>query len=338
MGNAEREHPVGRDGIPATSPCRKMLKSAFERFPYWLRVLIRPRKYQAYLDYQAIGGLPPGHFGSPLFSREDIKEMQLRESEWFHASPPSNVPGIDLNHQKQIELLEEFKTFYRDMPFTAKKRVGTRYFLDNPWFPFSDGIFLYSMIRHAKPEKIIEIGSGFSSAVILDTNELFFDNSISCTFIEPRPQRLFSLLKERDKQTSEIVTKPVQKVDPSLFAGLVANDILFIDSSHVSKMNSDVNYLLFEVLPRLQNGVLVHFHDIQYPFEYPQKLIYSGSGMNEAYLLRAFLQFNSAFEVVMFNSFLQCFNREEFVAGMPLCLSRAEGAICGGSLWLKKSA
>jgi hypothetical protein len=167
---------------------------------------------------------------------------------------------------------------------------------------------------------------------MLDTNERFFENRISCTFIEPNPASFLSLIKPADLDRIQLVSTPLQEVDPGTFRSLSANDILFIDSSHVSKAGSDVNYLLFEVLPELQSGVYVHFHDIFYPFEYPQHWICDlGISWNEAYLLRAFLQYNQSFRIALFINYLSRFHSDQLQAVMP---QSAGGA--GGSLWIRK--
>lgn len=97
----------------------------------------------------------------------------------------------------------------------------------------------------------------------------------------------------------------------------------------MAKVGSDVNQIFFEILPRLKPGVYVHFHDIIYPFEYPEKWIEAAWYWNEAYLLRAFLQFNSSFEIVAWNHFLVTFHRER-LNGLPAYLGN------GGSLWLQR--
>jgi predicted O-methyltransferase YrrM len=187
------------------------------------------------------------------------------------------------------------------------------------------------MIRHARPRKIVEVGSGYSSCVILDTNEIFLNNTVNCTFIEPYPKRLFSLVKEDDKSHFELIEKNLQDVDLKQFQQLSNNDILFIDSTHVSKTNSDVNYILFKILPSLQPGVLIHFHDILYPFEYPKAWLYEGRAWNEAYILRSFLQYNSSFKIEFFNTFLEHFHSALFLEKMPLCMKNT-----GASIWLRK--
>ena len=124
----------------------------------------------------------------------------------------------------------------------------------------------------------------------------------------------------------------VQNVPLAAFEELGDNDILFIDSSHVCKAGSDVNFLVFNVLPALAPGVVVHFHDIGWPFEYPLQWIADGRAWNEAYLLRAFLQYNRSFEILVFNSYAYRTFRSFFEKRMPLYLERP-----GGSLWLRKT-
>ena len=269
---------------------------------------------------------PPGHFYSPIPSLKLIREQ---ESKIF--KKPRLIPGVDLNEAKQLRLLEEFKAYYLEIPFKQQKEEGLRYYFENPYYSYSDAIFLYSMIRHAKPERIIEIGSGYSSCVILDTNEMYFRNEIKCTFIEPFPDRLLSLIKQSDTETIELINKNIQEVPVSAFQSLSENDILLVDSTHISKTNSDVNSIFFDILPILDKGVYIHFHDIFYPFEYPKTWILGGRSWNEAYILHAFLQYNPSFMVVFFNTYLQHFFRDKFEEEYPLCMKNT-----GGSIWLKR--
>jgi predicted O-methyltransferase YrrM len=208
--------------------------------------------------------------------------------------------------------------------------------LNNSWFGAADGLFLHLMVRLARPRRAIEVGSGFSTLVMMDTNEQFFDGGIRLTFIEPNPERLLSRLRPGDEQRADIIEQPVQDADPSLFRQLGAGDILFIDSSHVAKVGSDVNYLLFSVLPQLAPGVLVHFHDVPYPFEYPEDWIRYGFAWNEAYMLRAFLQYNSEFRVRLWNSYVARRHRDFLNTRMPLCAGGLDFGV-GGSLWLERA-
>jgi len=278
---------------------------------------------------------PPGHFYSPIPS---LGEIRRSAGKVFDASCP-RVAGIDLNESGQVALFEALTRFYPDQPFTAERQNGFRYFLHNPAFGYCDAIVYYCLLRHVRPRRVIEVGSGYSSCLLLDTNERAFDNSVSCTFIDPYPQLLNSLITDEDRRRITVVARNVQDVAPAVFEELTAGDILFIDSSHVSKTNSDVNYLFFDILPRLPSGVYVHVHDVFFPFEYPKEWVYQGRGWNEAYLVRAFLQYNEAFEIQMFNSFIERFHRDRLERSMPLCTRFVEANMVptsAQSLWLKR--
>ena len=269
---------------------------------------------------------PPGHYYSPI---PLVKEIKEKESKIFNF--PNSIPSVDLNEEEQIRLLKIFKQYYDEMPFKPNKEDGLRYYFENQYYLYSDAIFLYSMIRHTKPKNIVEVGSGHSSCVILDTNEIYFNNKIACTFIEPYPDRFISLIKKSDIERIKIIKKDLQDIDLSLFQSLSENDILFIDSTHISKIHSDVNYIFFDILPNLNKGVYIHFHDIFYPFEYPREWIFRGRAWNEAYMLRSFLQYNNKFKIVFFNTYMAHTYKSKFMEEYPLCMKNT-----GGSIWLKK--
>ncbi|OLE61631.1 MAG: hypothetical protein AUI36_11460 [Cyanobacteria bacterium 13_1_40CM_2_61_4] len=269
---------------------------------------------------------PPGDVLSPIPS---IAEVKLRQKEIY--AVPRELPGLDLNEEGQLQLFDKLRDFYPEQPFSARQTEGRRYWFENPAYSYSDAILLYCMMRHLRPRRIIEVGAGYSSCAMLDTNELFFANSIHCTFIEPQPQLLRSLLSNQDLERITIVEKQLQEVDSLPFAELQANDILFIDSSHVAKIDSDVNHIFFRILPLLGSGVYIHFHDIFYPFEYPLDWVYEGRAWNETYLLRAFLQYNREFEIQLFNTFIDWFHKEKYFRDLPLVQKNT-----GGSIWLKR--
>jgi hypothetical protein len=312
------------------SSLKRLLNSMFFKIPF-----IGPRtRHYNYLK-EAIDncGFEPGHFYSPV---PNLIEIEKDSSNIFI---DKDLPGIDLNTENQIKLLEEFKTYYPEYPYFSGNvsHQNLRYKKDDAWYRYSDCVFLYCMMRRFKPKRIFEIGSGHSSSIMLDINERFFNNSIHHTFIEPYPEeRLNKLLTESDKISNTIIKDKVQSVKPEIFNILDENDILFIDSTHVSKVGSDVNYLLFEVIPRLKPGVLIHFHDIFYPFELPQNWILEKKWFwNEIYLLRAFLTDNRKYEIVAFNTYLQKIRPDWFVKEMPECLLGSEDT---GSIWIRKLA
>lgn len=291
------------------------------------------RTYEDLKEISRACGYRPGHFYSPVPSREEIKSSADR------IFSSTDVLDIDLNIDKQFQLLETFKVLRSDFPYDflgAKENEKLRYrFTNRPQYRYSDVMFLYQVIRHLKPRQIVEVGSGASSAVMLDINDLYFDSSIKFTFIEPFPERLYGFLKGHDRDNAKIITGKVQDVPMDVFQSLKENDILFIDSSHVSKVGSDVNHIFFNILPRINKGVWIHFHDIFYPFEIPKHWVLQNSRFwNECYLLRAFLMKNHAYEIMIFNTLLQKKFRNWFENEMPECLIDEADT---GSIWIRKT-
>ena len=266
----------------------------------------------------------PGHFYCPL---PDIEEIKNSPEKFFNDK--KNLLDIDLNTEGQLSLLNNLSLFYNE--FLQHTYKNLRYKLNNGWYGLNDAFILYSMIRYLKPKRIIEIGCGFSSSIILDTNELFFNNQIKCTFIEPYPDRLYKIIKEEDKSNIEINVTNLQNIDLQVFSQLEENDILFIDSSHTLKIGSDVSKIFFEILPTLNKNVYIHFHDIFYPFEYPMNWIFEGRAWNEAYVLRAFLQNNNNYKIQYFNNYICQKYFDVLNNKIPLCLLDP-----GGNFWLKK--
>lgn len=267
----------------------------------------------------------PGHFYSPV---PDVEEVKLREAEIFQTTRP--LLGIDFNDQTQLDLLEKLKPFLPEAPWAEQPQSGLLFHYDNIYYTWSDALSLYGLMRVLKPQRIIEVGSGWSSALMLDTNRLFFEDKITLTFIEPFPDRLNALAAEA--ASTRLIQSMVQHVPIETFEQLKAGDFLFIDTSHVSKVGSDVNHLLFEVLPRLNGGVYLHFHDIFYPFEYPKEWIYKGYAWNENYILRAYLMDNPHFEIVFMNTYLE----HKYPNRLPeQMFTRFKGSITGG-IWLRK--
>lgn len=283
--------------------------------------------------YDAYDSCPwqPGHFYSTIPS---LTEIERRKARIFENSV---IKGIDLKEEEQLKLLEVLKPFYNTMPFTFDDSADSRlrYRSKDAYYRYSDAVFLHCVLRHFEPSAIIEVGSGHSSAIMLDTNELFFQNRMHISFIDPYPEeRLNSILKAGDQACSRVYKEFVQNIDIELFRSLRENDILFIDSTHVSKVGSDVNFLFFEILPDLRPGVLIHIHDIFFPFELPERWIFEQKFFwNEIYLLRAFLMNNNDFEIIMFNSFMQKRHTKWFQENMPVCLKGSEFT---GSIWLRK--
>jgi len=271
--------------------------------------------------------IQPGHFYSPI---PELREVVAHESRIFdRALRP--LGGIDLRAAAQLELLEELAAFYGELPFRDVPTEGLRYCFQNSYYSYADAIFLYGMLRRYRPRRVVEIGCGWSTCAILDTRERFLDDTTHVTSIDPDPSRFCERLKPGDEQRIRLIADRLQQVDIRLFDELGSGDFLIVDSSHVVKVDSDVNHIVFDILPRLSQGVFVHFHDMFYPFEYPRDWIQQGRYWSEAYLVRAFLQFNRDFEIVAWNHFLGLFHRQRLAERMPLCLENI-----GGSLWIRR--
>jgi hypothetical protein len=189
------------------------------------------------------------------------------------------------------------------------------------------------MIRKFRPKRIIEVGSGFSSAAILDTLDRTAGmEGTRCTFIEPNQGRLLEMLRAADGGRVTIVNRPVQYVPVSTFEELEAGDFLFLDTTHIVKTGSDVVFELFEVLPRLASGVLIHFHDVMAGFEYPERWIFEENrSWNEIYTLHVFLMYNDAFEIVFFTAQFLLENSDLIRSECPQLADHPDGG-----LWIRK--
>ena len=217
-------------------------------------------------------------------------------------------------------------------PFSRHPQEPYRFHWDNPYFSAHDASILFSILLAFRPKRFIEVGCGYSSCLLLDTNEMFLDSAMSMTLIDPSLDDLSALFGPKGAPGARLYPQKLQDVPLEIFGELEANDILFIDSSHVSKTGSDVNHYLFRILPLLKPGVLIHVHDITWPFEYPETwVIEEKRSWNEAYILHAFLQDNASFEILCWNDFVVCHLLEELRALMPLCTENG-----GSSLWLRR--
>ena len=274
-------------------------------------------------------GFPPGHFYSPIVdvcNPHAIAAVRGRLNAPFPA-------GVAIEAETMTTMMKRLAKHYRHFSFPRHQEAGYRFYFDNPFLGCYDACILFSMLLEFRPRRIVEVGCGHSSCLLLDTNDRFFNGALELTLIDPSLDSLKNLFGKRDTLNAKLIGSPVQDVALDVFEQLKENDILFLDSSHVGKTGSDVNYFLFEILPVLKPGVLVHIHDILYPFEYLEEWVLKEKrSWNEAYLLRAFLQYNSAFEIVYWNNFAWHRLREDLARLMPLCLENE-----GGSIWLKRA-
>jgi predicted O-methyltransferase YrrM len=272
--------------------------------------------------------VPPGHFYSPVVNVDDVRNMLPRLTD-----ATAYPKGIRIDEVAMLKQWEKFLPYLSEIPFPEEPSQGYRYHFQNPAFSYGDGSILYAMLRTYRPRHLIEVGSGYSSACLVDTVEHFLGGDVEITFIDPYPELLLQLLGDISLKQHQIVSKPVQDIDLSIFHRLGSGDFLFIDSTHVMKTGSDVCHEFFNILPTLNEGVLIHFHDIFWPFEYGSNwVIDENRSWNEIYGLRAFLMYNEMFEILFFNDY--------FVKNFEIIINEAYPAMLndgGASIWLRKT-
>jgi hypothetical protein len=281
--------------------------------------------HELFQDWERHGfHVTPAHFYQPI---PDTRS--LPETLW---TQPSELVGIDMNEATQLDLLRRhFPKFRAEYGQFAAEPSGeeNRFHLGNQLFDGVDALVAYCMVRHFQPRLIIEVGSGFSSLVLGDAVAKNTGSSLIC--IEPFPREF---LRKRFPGLQSLMEQKVQDIELDFFSQLDSGDILFIDSSHTVKIGGDVNYLFLEVLPRLKPGVIVHVHDIFLPFEYRRDWVLDEFRFwTEQYLLQAFLTFNSEFEVLMANNYLNHYHEEELKVAFPDLSSWG-----GGSFWMRRKA
>lgn len=223
-----------------------------------------------------------------------------------HWTRQSELPGIDMAEQGQITLLGElirFKEEYTRFPEEFPGQDGM-FYLRNGRFQSVDAEVSYAMVRLYRPARVVEVGSGFSTLVTtlaLAQNRAETGAGAEMIAIEPAPR---SWLRHIGHPFT-LWARRMEEVSLETFTRLGANDILFIDSSHVLRIGNDVAFLFGEVLPRLAPGVLVHIHDIFFPYDYPRNwVVHERLCFTEQYVLQAFLAFNRAFRVLLCNSYM----------------------------------
>jgi hypothetical protein len=274
---------------------------------------------------------PPTHYYSPL---PDLPSVKRNLSRWYKQS---QSPGIDWNLPGQFRLAEHLAPYAgetQSLPHFAQVTLDGY----GPGYGEVEAHLLYMILRHFKPTQYIEVGSGVStfyalSALRANRERDGVNSNMTC--IEPYPnQKLRKLATGHGVRLREC---EVQDSGLGVFQELSANDVLFIDSSHVSKKDSDVEFLYLEVLPRLQNGVVLHIHDMPFPMpaiplEHP--LFETYLFWNEAALVKAFLLFNSAFQVIQCQSQLHHVKPEVLKKLVPIYDPKTHFP---SSLWLSRA-
>ncbi|HMB75374.1 MAG TPA: class I SAM-dependent methyltransferase [Kiloniellaceae bacterium] len=223
------------------------------------------------------------------------------------------LPGLDMNLPAQLRRLQEIVALDAPPPFPDRRPPGDplTFFYENENFKSGDACAWWATILLQRPRCIVEVGSGYSTLIARQAiAALPHDCRHIC--IEPYEQPWM------ERCGAEILRRPVESLDPATFDALAADDILFIDSSHMIRPGGDVLFLYQQVLPRLKPGVLVHIHDIFTPRDYlPEWLFEENKFWNEQYLLEAFLAGNGDYEVVLALNHLKHERYAELNAAFP---------------------
>jgi len=273
---------------------------------------------------------PLGHFYSPVPDTLTLAADPARGRVW--PATPRQTPGLDWRDDEQVRLVRDVFACQPQLTFPAGPTGDpTQYHGANEFFSRLDAWALQAMLRWLRPARFIEVGSGWSSLVAAQVNREHLDGAMDLTCIEPYPA---DYLLPGVPGLSRLVDAPVQDVALETFLELGDGDVLFIDSSHVMKTGSDVQYLYHEVLPRLQAGVVVHVHDIFLPWDYPVDWVLAGRGWNEQYVLQSFLAFNDAFEILLGIGWMAHHHPDALAEAIPGYPATTRDG--GGSFWMRR--
>jgi hypothetical protein len=273
----------------------------------------------------------PGHYYSPVVDPDTLGDYVDRSRQ----QAPEALHGIFIDTDAMMALYETHAATLAKLILPAAKVTDRRYSVEGGPFPAGDAASLYLMMAEKRPRRIVEIGSGYSTAAMLDFAEILGLDEISLCCVEPYPERLRSLMRPGDENRLKLIERPVQQLSAEeLVTDLQAGDFLFIDSTHVLKTGSDVHHELFHLLPKINIGVIIHFHDCRYPFEYPDEWIRERNySWNEIYALRAFLTFNEKFKILYWASMLRSMHAQRLAREVPHYAINP-----GGSIWLRRTA
>lgn len=275
---------------------------------------------------------PPGHFYSPVVDPGQIEAYYARSAATSVDDLRASGIAIDLDAMRAF--WDTQRGFIAASPWTQDPASGHRYFYDGGPYPRGDANTVRAIINRFRPRRVIEIGSGFSSAAMLDTADELGLADFKLTCVEPYPDRLKGQLRPADYDRVEILQQTVQTVPLDRFDALEAGDICFIDSSHVLKTGSDVHYELFHILPRLRKGVMVHFHDCRFPMEYSRKQVFDKNySWNEVYAVRSMLMHSAKFRVFFWGSLFEAENPDLVSATLPAYATNP-----GSALWVETIA
>ena len=226
-------------------------------------------------------------------------------------------------YEQFIQDLGELTNFFAEIPteqpLTQDGAIMPHW--SNNYLPQSDAISLCGFLFKYNPAVYMEIGSG-NSTKFAKRVVSHFNLRTKIISIDPNPRAVI------DSICDDVVREPVQMVSKGVFQALRKDNILFVDGSHRCLQNSDVTFLFLDILPNLRPGVVVHFHDICWPMDYPSE--WAERFYSEQYLLGVLLLFGSGYEILYSSGYvgLDPYLSRQFRA----ILNRSPG---GSSLWMR---
>jgi len=267
------------------------------RVPGKLREQLKSGLHGLFVLGQRLGwDILPRHFYSAI---PEIRELQRSES-WKQPSSMIGVAGADIESQM---------SFLRGCclpPLPERLRRGGIYEYacqenGEPGYGQVEAEFLFCFITTKRPNRIVQVGCGVSTAVILlAAKEADYEPEIIC--VDPFPTEYLAHMAEH--KLIELIPKPAQEVDLNVLTGLDAGDLLFVDSTHAVRPGSEVNRIILEVLPCLPSGSFAHFHDIYFPYDYQSAVLTTLFFAGESTLLHAFLIYNQRYSIMVSLSML----------------------------------
>jgi hypothetical protein len=266
-----------------------------------------------------------------------LREIEATRARW---DKPSRLAGLQVDLPAMKDRIDDLANRWeQDFAATAGDYLANTRRGFGPGYPALDARTLYYMLREHRPAAYLEVGSGLSTyyATLAARRNEEDGAPLPITCIEPYPFDALTTLPG-----FELIKGFVQDVPVSRFEQLDAGDVLFIDSSHALKIDSDVAYLFLEVLPRIRPGVFVHIHDVPFPFNvpFPADTWLFGERWpvywNEAMVVQTFLAFNTSFEILLSTPLIrhddESFLAKRFDDYVPL----ADEPNPSSSLWLRR--
>ncbi len=280
-----------------------------------------------------------GYHVTPVHFYEPIPDTRgLPSALWEN---PSEMAGVRFEDEIHLGLLHAFRSAFQHEYNSLRLDPSTNpleFFLNNGFISPGDAEILYCMVRHFRPKRIIEIGSGYSTLLMLQA--LRFNQTERpeivprLTCLDPYPRPFIRGIQDSAPDVVRFIAVPMESVGWDTFEELEENDILFIDSSHVVRIGSDVVRNILEVIPRLKPGVLVHLHDIFLPEEYPEIWVKQMKRFwCEQYLLQAFLAFNKEFRILWPGAYMRLHFPHETEEAIPNFRANRNWM---GSFWIQR--